>query len=137
MKDREVESDRSPQSESDASVATRQTIDQYQRQLRRLSSELSLAEARERREIASDVHDHIGQALAYVTQNISVLQGNAIFSGMEEDFSEILSILNQTIRYTRDLTVEISPPVLYELGLSSSGQLPEAKKIRDTMEPTS
>jgi len=95
-------------------------IRSYQRQLRRLASELSLAEARERREIASDLHDHIGQALAHVTQKVATLQGNAVFSGMEEYFSEILTILQQTIRYTRALTVEISPPVLYELGLPAA-----------------
>lgn len=95
-------------------------VEKYQEQLRRLASEISLIEARERREIASDLHDHIGQALAYVSQKVSTLKGNAIFSGMEDDFSEILSILNQTIRYTRNLTVEISPPVLYELGLSAA-----------------
>ena len=95
-------------------------IQLYQEQLRRLASELSLAEARERREIASDLHDHIGQALAYVSQKVSILQGNSIFSGMEEDFLEILSILEQAIKYTRNLTVEISPPVLYELGLEAA-----------------
>lgn len=99
---------------------TDHSIQVYQKQLRRLASELSLTEARERREIASDLHDHIGQALAFVAQKVSTLQGNAIFSGMEDDFTQILSILNQTIRYTRDLTVEISPPVLYELGLSAA-----------------
>lgn len=92
----------------------------YQKRLRRLAAELSLAEARERREIASDLHDHIGQALAYVSQKVSVLQGNSIFSGMDDEFAEILSILDQAIRYTRDLTVEISPPVLYELGLPAA-----------------
>ncbi|MBU0984600.1 MAG: sensor histidine kinase [candidate division Zixibacteria bacterium] len=99
---------------------TERRIRAYERQLRRLASELSLAEARERREIASDLHDHIGQALAYVSRKVSALKGNAVFSGMDEDFSEVLSILSQTIRYTRDLTVEISPPVLYELGLSAA-----------------
>lgn len=97
-----------------------QTVDKYQKQLRRLTSELSLAEARERREIASDLHDHIGQALAYVSQKVSSLQGDLIFSGSERDFTEILSILDQTITYTRDLTVEISPPVLYDLGLPAA-----------------
>ncbi len=100
--------------------ATNQNIEDYQKQLRRLASELSLVEARERRKIASDLHDHIGQALAYVTQKVTALQGNTIFSGMEEDFSEIVEILNKTIRYTRNLTVEISPPVLYELGLTAA-----------------
>ncbi len=99
-------------------AVTEQRIRVYQRQLRRLTSELSLAEARERRAIASDLHDHLGQALAYVSQRVSLLQGNAVFSGMEKEFSEILSILSQAIKYTRNLTVEISPPVLYELGLS-------------------
>jgi len=97
-----------------------QQIRTYQRQLRRLASELSLAEARERRAIASDLHDHIGQALVYVSQKVSVLQGNAVFSGMESEFSEILSILLQTIKYTRNLTVEISPPILYEFGLAAA-----------------
>lgn len=95
-------------------------IEAYQKQLRRLATELSLAEAKERREIASDLHDHIGQALAYVSQKVSLLQGNTIFSGQSEDFAEILSILDQTIKYTRNLTVEISPPVLYELGLPAA-----------------
>jgi signal transduction histidine kinase len=92
----------------------------YQNNLRRLASEISLIEARERREIASDLHDHIGQALAYVSQRMSILQGNVIFSGMEDEFAEILSILKQTIQYTRNLTIEISPPVLYELGLPAT-----------------
>ena len=113
-------------SDSSASDSGRQSQDHirrirsYQRQLRQLTSELCLAEVRERKEIASDLHDHIGQALAYVSQKVTALQGNAIFSGMEEDFAEILSILRQTIQYTRDLTVEISPPVLYELGLPAA-----------------
>lgn len=95
-------------------------IQLYQDQLRRLASELSLAEARERREIASDLHDHLGQALAYACQKVSALQGNAVFSGMEEDLAEIVAILTRSIRYTRNLTVEISPPVLYELGIPAT-----------------
>lgn len=92
----------------------------YQLKLRQLASKLSQAEARERRQIASDLHDHIGQALAYVNTKIARLQGNAMFCGFEVDLAEITAILEQAIRYTRDLTVEISPPVLYELGLAAA-----------------
>jgi two-component system, NarL family, sensor kinase len=88
-------------------------------QLRRLASQLSLTEARERRVIAEDLHDHIGQALAYTKMNVAQFRGNAIFCGFEDKIDEILSLLDKTIRYTRDLTVEISPPVLYELGLEA------------------
>lgn len=95
-------------------------IEQFQRQLRKLASELSLAEARERREIATDVHDHLGQALAFMKMRVSQFRGDTVFCGFESNLDEILTLLDQTIAYTRSLTVEISPPVLYELGLESA-----------------
>jgi len=98
-------------------MRARQQITVYQKQLRKLNSELSLAEARERRAIASDLHDHIGQALAFVRMRISEFRGNAVFCGFEDGIDEILMLLDKTIQYTRSLTFEISPPILYELGL--------------------
>jgi signal transduction histidine kinase len=95
-------------------------IDTYEQQLRQLASELSLAEARERREIAEDLHDHIGQALAFTRMSVAEFRGNAIFCGFESRIDEILTLLDQTIRYTRNLTFELSPPALYELGLEAA-----------------
>jgi signal transduction histidine kinase len=95
-------------------------IERYQVQLRRLASQLAAVEARERRAIAADLHDHIGQALAFIKMNVAQLQANATFCGFEEQIADTLVLINQTIRYTRDLTSQISPPVLYELGLSSA-----------------
>jgi signal transduction histidine kinase len=92
----------------------------YQRQLQQLASELSLAEARERRAIASDLHDHIGQALAFIKMTVSQFRGNAIFCGFEDKIHEIMHLIDQTIQYTRNLTFEISPPILYELGLEAA-----------------
>jgi signal transduction histidine kinase len=95
-------------------------IERYQMQLRQLASQLAVVEARERRVIATDLHDHIGQALAFIKMNIAQLQANATFCGFEREISETLALLNQTIRYTRNLTSQISPPVLYELGLGAA-----------------
>ncbi len=92
-------------------------IKKYQEELRKMTLELSLAEERERRVIASNLHDHIGQALAIIKLKLSALQGNAIFCGFEQNIIEIRKLLDQTIQYTRNLTFELSPPVLYELGL--------------------
>lgn len=89
-----------------------------QAQLRRLATELTLAEERERRNIASDLHDHIGQALAVIRARLRQMQSNAVFSGMEREIEENLALLDQTIQSTRTLTFEISPPVLYDLGLA-------------------
>jgi signal transduction histidine kinase len=97
-------------------------IERYQLQLRQLASQLAAVEARERRAIASDLHDHIGQALAFIRMNVAQLQGNAAFCGFEEQIADTMALLNKTIRYTRDLTSQISPPVLYELGLSAALQ---------------
>ena len=45
-----------------------------QEQLQSLASELSLTEERERRRLATDLHDHIGQALAVSKIKLGVLQ---------------------------------------------------------------
>jgi two-component system, NarL family, sensor kinase len=98
----------------------RDGVDQHRRQLQQLASELSLAEARERRRIAEDLHDHIGQALAFIKVNVAQFRGNAVFCGFESVIDEMVSLLDQTIQYTRNLTVEISPPALYELGFEAA-----------------
>jgi signal transduction histidine kinase len=97
-----------------------QKIERYQKQLQQLATELCLAEARERRAIAEDLHDHIGQALALIKMDLAGLRGNAVFCGFEDKISEMNTLLEQTIQYSRNLTFEISPPSLYELGLTAA-----------------
>jgi signal transduction histidine kinase len=98
----------------------RKKIELHQRQLRQLALELSLAEERERKEIAEDLHDHIGQALAFIKMSVAAFRGDPAFVDFRDKTDEILALLDQTIRYTRDLTLEISPPALYELGLEAA-----------------
>ncbi len=95
----------------------RAKVEAYQNQLRRLATELILTEERQRRDIATGLHDHIGQSLAFIKMKLSSLRGEAVFTGLETTLEEILDMLNQTIRDTRTLTFEISSPVLYDLGL--------------------
>jgi signal transduction histidine kinase len=45
-----------------------------------------------------------------------------MFSGTEKDIEGTLELLDQTIQSTRTLTFEISPPVLYDLGLEPALQ---------------
>jgi two-component system, NarL family, sensor kinase len=111
----------SAHSELERTVAARtRELRETNAALRGLATELSLAEARERREIAEDLHDHIGQALAFIKMNVAQFQGDAIFCGFEGRIAEILALLDQAIQYTRNLTFEISPPALYELGLEAA-----------------
>lgn len=92
-------------------------IESYQRKLQRLASELSLSEARHRRAIARELHDQIGQALAFIRIGVLRFSGNAVFCGFEDSISQILRLVDEAINSTRSLTFQISPPVLYELGL--------------------
>lgn len=87
--------------------------------LRALSSEMVKTEERERRRIAIELHDRIGQALAVLQMQLELLfQQNAVTSGVEPGkAAKIRSSIESIIQDSRSLTFEISPPVLYELGL--------------------
>jgi PAS domain S-box-containing protein len=91
----------------------------YQEQLQSLASQLSLTEERERRRIATELHDHIGQTLALCKIKLGTLRGSAI-SPLAESLDEIRNLIEQTIQYTRSLTFELSPPILYELGFEAA-----------------
>ncbi|MHB8158460.1 MAG: sensor histidine kinase, partial [Desulfocucumaceae bacterium] len=95
-------------------------IKTYQEQLKSLAQKLSTAEERERREIATDLHDHIGQGLAMIKLKLQVLQGNSVFGGQERDIEEIKNLTKQAIKYTRNLTFELSPLMVYELDLEAA-----------------
>ncbi len=96
---------------------TEEELLSYQAQLRSLSSELLLTEERERRGIATDLHDRIGQSLAISKIKLGELQDSLSSSHLASLTNEVRSLLEQTIQDTRSLTFELSPPILYELGL--------------------
>lgn len=100
--------------------ASHVATEQYQQQLRDMANALCLAGERERRTIAQSLHDHVGQALAFATMRLVDLRGNAVFCGFEDDIGFVLRLLDGSLRYTRDLTCELSPPRLYELGIDAA-----------------
>lgn len=89
----------------------------YQEKLQSLASELSLVEERERRSIATDLHDQIGQTLSVIKMRCFELRDNLKDPNLLRQVDEIREMVKQTIQDTRSLTFELSPPVLYELGL--------------------
>lgn len=93
-------------------------IRRYQARLKLLALQLAMFEEQERREIAADLHDHIGQNLMMIKLKLSQLKASAKDAGTAGQMEEIGGLLDQTINYTRDLTFEVMPPVLYELGLA-------------------
>ncbi len=92
----------------------------YQERLKNLATEVSLVEARERRSLASDLHDHIGQVLALAKIKLGMLLQESPSPQMQDGLREVRNLVDQTIQYTRTLTIEIGLPILYELGLEDA-----------------
>jgi PAS domain S-box-containing protein len=92
----------------------------YQGKLQVLVSELSLTEERERRRLATDLHDHIGQALAISKIKLGVLQKSLPAESMAKSVGEVRELIEGMIQNTRSLTFELSLPVLYELGFEAA-----------------
>jgi PAS domain S-box-containing protein len=91
----------------------------YQEQLRSLTSELSSIEERERHHIATELHDNISQTLAITKIKLGMAQGLTSPTDWVGSLNEIGELIDQAIQYTRSLTFELSPPILYELGLEA------------------
>jgi PAS domain S-box-containing protein len=88
----------------------------YHKRLRSLASSLSLAEEQERRRIATEVHDLIGQNLAFAKLKLAALLGTSSGSAREA-VKEVNGLVDEAIRDSRFLVSELGAPVLYELGL--------------------
>ncbi len=94
-------------------------LERYQRQLQTLAAEWFKTEGRERRRIAAELHDRIGQSLAMVSFRLAALR-RMVAAEHAGKLGEARSLLKQTIEDTRSLTFELSPPILYELGLGAA-----------------
>ena len=94
-----------------------QRLQSHQEQLRSLASQLSLAEERERRRLAADLHDQVGQSLAAIKLKLGAARQAVLASDAGHHLDEIRGLVEEAIRQTRSLTFDLSPPILYELGL--------------------
>lgn len=95
---------------------------EYHKQLQSLASQMSLIEEREKRRIATELHDCIGQTLALAKIKLGLLNKNVPSTELKSSAREILNLIEQTIKETRTLTFELSPPILYELGFEQAIQ---------------
>jgi signal transduction histidine kinase len=92
----------------------------YQEKLRALTSELTLIEERERRRIASELHDQIGQNLALCKLKVAALEKGGAGEELKGELSAVRRLLECSIQDTRSLIFDLSPPVLYELGFPAA-----------------
>ena len=90
--------------------------------LQALASELTLAEQRERKRLASELHDYLAQMLALGRIKMSQLRQHVSTATpvVQQLVGEVDNLLEKAGEYTRSLMAKLNPPVLDELGLPSA-----------------
>jgi PAS domain S-box-containing protein len=93
---------------------------QSQTLLRQLASELTIAEQRERRRIATDLHDYLAQLLVCARLKVTQVRGRVEDPEIEGCLGESDDILQQALTYTRSLVAQLTPMALHEFGLAAA-----------------
>ncbi len=95
-------------------------VQKYQQQLIGLASEMSIVEERERRRIAGALHDSVGQALAMARMQLRAVHKMIKERELYKKIDQVCDLLTEAVSQTRSLILELSPPILQELGFEAA-----------------
>ncbi|MEX0720762.1 MAG: PAS domain S-box protein [Balneolaceae bacterium] len=101
----------------------------YQNQLKSLATKLSKAEEKERQRLATELHDNLGQILAVSKMKIDLLNKEYHSGALNSELLELKKLINESIRYTRDLMSDLKPPP----SLQKENLVSSLKWVADTM----
>jgi signal transduction histidine kinase len=93
---------------------------QSRAQLQRLTRRLSAGIEEERRRIAREVHDELGQQLIRLKHDVAWLQSRTPSAETAERIAALSEVLDETSAIVRRIASELRPSVLDELGLSAA-----------------
>ena len=93
-------------------------VERRTKALRTLSARLLHTQDDERRRLARELHDSLGQYLAALSINLDLIQSNS--PEVTRQLSEARETLQQCIQETRTLSYLLHPPLLDEMGLESA-----------------
>lgn len=108
------------ETEIDERKQAEKKILEYQQRLKALASQLTVTEEKERRRIAADLHDHIGQSLALARIQMAAAKKSAANDGLAAKLDDISEILREAVQDTRHLIFDLSPPAMHEIGLGAA-----------------
>jgi signal transduction histidine kinase len=96
---------------------------QHTQELQRLSAELEEAREQERRSIARDLHDEIGQSLMTIKLDLGVVdRSGQVAGGPAAALAEARASTDAAINTVRDLSQLLHPPMLDDFGLVATLQ---------------
>jgi signal transduction histidine kinase len=97
-----------------------QELKKYQARLKALASELTVTEERERRRIATDLHDNVSQSLALARVRLATVQNSVSEEKLKNIISEVSETMLQAAMETRHLIFDLSSPSMNEIGLAAA-----------------
>jgi signal transduction histidine kinase len=100
----------------------REALAQRQRQLQQLTGELLTTQAEERRAIARELHDEMGQQLAALRINLQMLRSRPQDGTATTRLDDSLAIVDQVIAQVRHRALDLHPSILDDLGLTAALQ---------------
>lgn len=92
-------------------------LERSQSRLRTLATQLNLAEQRERKRLADDLHDHLQQLLVFCKFKLSRSKSLEGAGPAAQTIREVDEAVTAALKYSRTLLAELSPPVLRHHGL--------------------
>jgi len=92
-------------------------LEENRRRLKELAKELTVSEERQRRLLAVEMHDRVSQPLAAAKLKLEVAVHRHGDAAEPEEFRESVRLMGEAISETRAITREMSPPLLYDVGL--------------------
>ncbi|HRV92572.1 MAG TPA: PAS domain S-box protein [Anaerolineae bacterium] len=100
-----------------------EAVSQQREQLRALTGRLAEAQEAERKALARELHDQVGQNLTALDLNLNIIFGRINSTSFKEKntvqarLHDSLELIEQTAERIRDLMVNLRPPVLDDYGL--------------------
>lgn len=88
-------------------------VEKQLEQLRTLTTELTLAEHRERQRLAKVLHDNLQQLLVSSKFHVSIAQSQVGDPAVRESLAQIDKLLDDSLQASRSLTTELFPAILH------------------------
>ncbi len=93
---------------------------QHRSELRRLSANVVDAREEERRRIARELHDELGQRLTALKMELSSLREDGVRRGQADRVDHMLGMIDDTVAAVRRISADLRPLMLDDLGLNAA-----------------
>ncbi len=100
-----------------------EAVSQQREQLRILTTRLNEVQEAERKQLARELHDELGQALTAININLGTIKNllpASCFQQIEERVVEAQTLTDQTLKQVREMSLNLRPPMLDDLGVVST-----------------